>query len=61
MLVSERSGNHLADGIVEAWTAANSHAVARSQELLSAFRATGVVDLAMLTVANHEIAAMVGG
>ena len=47
-------------GAVEAWCAANRPRIARVEAVVAELRASGAVDLAMLTVANREFRALLG-
>src|SRR5690606_38323304 len=49
-----------ADGVIAAWEKARKPMVDRTAQLLDDLRAAGVVDLAMLAVANRELRALTG-
>jgi glutamate dehydrogenase len=49
-----------ADGVIEAWESARKPMVDRAARLVDDLRAAGMVDLAMLAVANRELRALTG-
>ncbi len=51
----------LPDGAIETWVAERRHAVGRLDHLLADIRTTDVPDLAMLTVASHQVRTLAGG
>lgn len=61
VVLAEGDGTKAGHEVVEAWADSHQRSCARCDQLIDELRGAGQIDLAMLTVANRQIRAMVGG
>ena len=57
-VVDESGGGPATEAIIDAWAASNGHRVNRAVGVGGELKTTGSVDLAMLSIANREIRAL---